>query len=818
MSRAFTACLVMLSVAGLALAPGAGGAAAAEAGHYQNLPLSVAPGQAAPKGDPASIPDAEYVRATPDGRLECRGQRIRFWAVIGSFPNLPGQAATPGEPPRNYYEENEAFIARFQDLGFNLNRMWHPRSEETLEDYTPGDGSPADVLDHFIATAKARDFRFWSAGLGAARNRGKATAEDAGIVDDPATAEAWKAWVAETPGGVGLDSVRLARAWDRRLEAIGIREMKRVADHVNHYTGLRVADDPVYAAFELSNEEWWMRRMVGGGWLKYPDFLRRELIEQWNAFLKSKYGTTEKLTAAWEKLLPGEDLAKGNVALAPMAEKAKIDLLVNDASVATAAAAAAGVEGEISRQDLAPQRAADVLEFLLQVQLEHKKREADAVKSWGKAMRLCPLAWDTGIGYEIQSQYLHQQADVVAHDAYVNGRYGARMADAQPPEGADELMLLQHKLSVSRMTDNRGKWTDWLEKPPGISQGVPWLEHNKVEGKPYFVYETQIQQPAKYRADFPLRLAALAAVQDWDAVCWHYWGSAGDIGTDPRPFDKPMDVTTGSHPQGYHYTFDEVQNAMMRAAGLTFRNGAYPPADRPTKFIYGRKALYEPESMRYAGSYGMTGMDMLPTTYQYGVRIQIDPAREETEVIGPVVKGADYFTHNPYTPTPEITFDWKKGYLVMDSPSAVAWTGLLAQYGSDQVRFANGATLSDVKIVNPEGIYDPVGDDEKYVAFALYSEDGKPLAETKKACLSLVSTSFNTGFKLGGDEGAKSTVRGDLPVLVARVGATVACPALAGMKYTLRDWHMEPIGEGTVEGGTLVIPAEKSVWVVELTR
>jgi len=203
--------------------------------------------------------------------------------------------------------------------------------------------------------------------------------------------------------------------------------------------------------------------------------------------------------------------------------------------------------------------------------------------------------------------------------------------------------------------------------------------------------------------------------------------------------------------------------------------------------------------------------------YQYGTRIRIDPSLEDDRVIGPVVKFADRNTHNPYTPTEQIAFDHKKGFLSLDSPAAASWTGLMANYG-DTVAFRNSrVVLRDVSIMNPEGIYDPVRPDEKYIAFSLYSKDGLPLEKARRASLSLVSTSFNTGFSLG--EGDKPTRAGTLPVLVARVGGTVEAPALSGMRYRLLDWHLQQIGSGTVApDGRLTVPADKPVFVVELER
>jgi len=777
----------------------------------------------------AELPsDKEYVVATPDGHLAVNGERQRFWALIGKPFIAAGvlptdDAATRIAKLEKSRKGTDVLVQRFVDLGFNAVRLWDVIPG--TDDYTPGDGSRADSVDYFIAQIKARGFRVWGAGLG---NRvGSVSPEDVHILKDPKTAQAWQAAVSEynkpttDPKGGKKTPVDLrhsfARIWDPRLEAIYIERMRVNATHLNRHTGLRWSDDPVFAVWELTNEEWWMRRMLGGGWQKEPEFFRNELIALWNAWLAKKYGTQEKLTTAWGKLLPAESLEEQSLLLVPMAGKSDPSLSMNDAN-AVAREALMGVTQTFTRDDFAPQRASDVLAFFMEIQLAHKQRCEAAVKTFGKSCQLSPTLYDTGIGYEIQSQYLQQNAGAVAHDAYVNG-WGPEYQAPELSETKSENLKMVKQLDAERISANSGPWVNWLLKPPGISQGVPWLEQNKVEGKPFFVYETQIQQPAKYRADFPLRLAALAAIQDWDWICWHYFSPHDEVGTAENPWDRPMDVTVGSHPQGYHFTYDEVQNSTMRAAAHIFRTGALQPAPNPTKFIYGRKSLQDPTSMDYAGSYGVRGMDMFQTTYQYGVRIEIDPTREEDEVIGPVVTFAERNIHNPYTPTKEIVFDWKKGFLSFDAPDVAAFTGLLAKVGG-KVQFANGVTLRDVSINNPAGIYAPIGDDEKYLAFALYTRDGKSIAETKDAAISLVSTSFNTGFTMNPADpnvpvGGKA---GGLPVLTARVGGTIESPALNGMKYTFRDWHLKNIGSGIITGGKLNIPADQPIFITELKR
>ncbi|NJK90762.1 MAG: hypothetical protein HC904_02355 [Blastochloris sp.] len=507
----------------------------------------------------------------------------------------------------------------------------------------------------FWSEAGKRGFKVWAWST----NRvGKVTAADVGIVKDEATAKAWAEAVASVKDGMEIRN-NPARIWDPRLEVLGLERMKAIVMHTNKHRGLRWADDPTFAVWELSNEEWWMRKMLAGSWKKLPAFFQEQLEQRWSAWVRKKYGEEGKLKASWGGVLAEESWERGRFRLAPMG-KNDPKAALNDANEA-ARQAVAGTGQGATEESLADARASDVLEFLLELQLAHKKRSVEAFKSWGRSTRLSPVLYDTGIGYETHSQYMHQQAEAVSHDAYVNGWGIAQVKEAED-EKLPEHLRKREELSRERRVMNAGPWINWLLLPPGISQGVPWLEHNKVEGKPFLVYETQIQQPAKYRVDFPLRLAALAAIQDWDWINWHYFATPDDVGRNERAFDKPMDVTTGSHPQGYHYTYDEVQTAMMRAAGFMFRQKAFAPAARPTQFIYGRKSLYSPESMVFHGSYGTRGHDMLPTTYQYGVRIKIDAEREEDEVIGPVVRFEDRWKQNPYQATEEIEFDWKKGF------------------------------------------------------------------------------------------------------------------------------------------------------------
>jgi len=922
-----------------------------------------------------------------DGKLWLNGQRVRFWGAVVSGPNRS-------------HADNEAMAERIGQLGFNMVRYW--RGYADLAEYKKGDGSKTDLIDHFLWCLKRRGIYVWMAG--AFNNLGQATVEDVNIIDEPKTAEQWKQAVGK---GVPLRN-NLARIWDKRLEAIAIERMKAAADHLNQWTEMRWGDDPVFAVWELSNEEWWFRKMWRGQFANLHPFFIRELLEQWNEFLTQRYGNDDALRSAWGFLLPFESLDKKTVLLLPVGNplspnpqlealnlptpkveevkklalnpgkgkeygeptKLEVELELREGQelaflpsfegsglcaatfrfeglkvqmlpegptyqppeewrgkelgktdgnpylvdgkpiwrfdriwpddpmkpenyqpmvwtafagklerwgvpmgqpgeqggqpcgfviapmrivcleprtpwpgnpgyklgalvfIAPKAgkyrieaivtvrvwegggpklvvrllkidkAAMAGLKARYSLDDFTAQRGRDVVEFLVRIWIAHKQREANEVKKCGKSLALAPLVWDTGIGMELQSQFMQQHGDAIAHCTYMHG-------------------------FVTDPMHRRFPWFSGLEEPPIVSRDAPWPEHARHPNKPFFLYENQIEQPAKYRAEWPYRIVALGSIQDWDVIVWHITGfDQHPIAGVERPFDRKMDYSASfnPHPQGLHFRYDEVQQSAMTAAGYIFRNFSLKPAPNPTIFIFGRKSLYDP---RMADLYPLEiWRKWTPTTFRYGARWLIDPNREDDEIIGPTVRSRE-FLPCPLKPTDEITYDWHKGYLMFDAPGVAMFVGFFAQYGNE-VRFKNGVILQDVQIVNPPDMPYPVAEDEKYVAFCLTSADGLPLGETKRVILSIVSTSFNSGFKLNHEALKREWIwsanpgatisTGKEPVLVARVSATVRAPMLNGMHYRMLDWHMNEVAKGTIKDGTIKITADLPVFIAELSR
>lgn len=796
---AFTGGDVTLRDVEVAFAPG-GPATAPKSQPGQGAEPKPAPaaepksGTVAPAAEAGLPPDDAYCRVDAAGHLSTGGERVRFWGAIGSFPDK--RETIKGDP---YFRQREA-VRRVKKVGFNMIRIWHLEFDDKAK---KGELSVTDVSDFFMAECGKQGVRLWAAGFG-----GGAIYEDqveaaARIVDDPATAAAWVATVKGmckkdwwTKQRKAMSLLTQAVAWDPRLEAIAIAQMREKAQHVNLHTGRRHADDPTIAVWELTNEQWWMSNMMGGQWQQLPAFFRKSLLERWTEFLRKKYGTQTALVKAWGFVFPGEDLSQGTVLLAPMAKAMKAVELndTNPAALATFRTIAA----PIGRDDCTVARGNDVIEFLLGLIISHKERWARQLKTWGKSCRLSPVLLDTGIGQSIQAQYMQMHGDAVAHASYMEG------------------------LELDKFVTTHKRWPFYsgLDTPQQMCKDVPWLEHNRPVGKPFLCYETQFGSPSKYRAEWPVRVAALGSVQDWDAACYHYWSFGQYDFTKDLPYHGAL-AQPGPGAYQYDYTSDELEQATMRAAGAVFRNRLVAPAPKPTLFTFGRPALLDPRSMDYAGDYGRTGlMDMMTTTYVNGMRLAIDPNQKEfLKTEGAVTRFNGFERPCPLKPSPQVEYDYQRGHVMFDAPGAAGYTGFLGQYGADTVKFANGVELRDVTHADPPATPYPSGA-ERFTSFTLASEDGRPLAECRRAVLVLVASSFNTGLSIKPKAGGGHDINwGREPVLVTRVGATLVAKPITGMKYRMIDFNERLLAEGTVAAdGTLKIPADKPVWVTELER
>ncbi|HEX2949839.1 MAG TPA: hypothetical protein VHV83_09785 [Armatimonadota bacterium] len=111
--------------------------------------------------------------------------------------------------------------------------------------------------------------------------------------------------------------------FDQRLIELQQEYAKRfLADHINPYTGLSYANDPAIAILEIYDENGLFIRR--DDWPNLREPYRTILQQQWNVWLRYRYGTSDALKAAWTDntgncaLTAGENVEQATVKLPVM--------------------------------------------------------------------------------------------------------------------------------------------------------------------------------------------------------------------------------------------------------------------------------------------------------------------------------------------------------------------------------------------------------------------------------------------------------------------------------------------------------------------
>ncbi len=226
-----------------------------------------------------------FVRAE-DGRLVTNAGPIRFWAT-----NLCFDACFPS------HEEADRLAARLARFGINCVRMHHMDSR-SIWGKSPNkltiDPEQLERLDYVISRLKQEGI-YTNINLHVSR------------------------WLDEKEG---FPAQQQRPKYDKGLgnfEPRMIEAQKQYArdllTHVNPYTKTRYADEPAVAFVEISNEDALFTVWNGGDLDSLPDPYATTYRDLWNAWLQKKYGSTDKLRAAWkagEKPLGAEMLANGD--------------------------------------------------------------------------------------------------------------------------------------------------------------------------------------------------------------------------------------------------------------------------------------------------------------------------------------------------------------------------------------------------------------------------------------------------------------------------------------------------------------------------
>ncbi len=371
------------------------------------------------------------------------GTPVKFWGTNLAYAYCA--------PPK---KDAPAIAQRFARYGINavrLHKFCGPNGWEGIanrNDATKMNPEGLDRLDYFCAQLKADGIYYgWSPTyrfVVEPGNRGQLVAYD----------EIAKYLKGDTYGLINL-------APD--VQNLMIERVVNLLKHKNPYTGLTYAQDPALCYIELQNEDdifWWNTASAMTACPTYKKLFAQEFSD----WLKAKYGTQQKLKAAWGAALPqGQSLEARNILPAPDLYGMSEEMLPH--------------AGGGDRQ-----RKLDIAQYLHQLQNEYYGRFVKAIRDAGYQGPLCGSNWQAPSGlphyYNLRSDYL---VGFIDRHNYFGGWLKSSML---PKPGSGYLST-------------------------GLQQ---------VIDRPFTLSEWITQYPSLYSAEGPVLVAAYGmGLQGWDA-------------------------------------------------------------------------------------------------------------------------------------------------------------------------------------------------------------------------------------------------------------------------------------------------------------
>lgn len=259
-------------------------------------------------GAPAPDDTQDFVAVSGSG-LRTAGGPIRFFCATGVAVPMPdpapvGDAALWQTNWNAAAEAGERLVQRLRDDGFNMIRLGSiPAGESGIQ----GRYTIPELHERFIYACKSNDLLIWAEVLHPATSQ-PASVADVDCLDDPASAAAWTNAIASTP--IPADQM-IAAPWDPRLEILLQRRIRAWARSFNPYTGLRRADDPVFALWSFE-QLWWDDIQPPGRHPLHP-FFRQGLETAWNNWLYERFPSDAELHKALPDLPESASVERGDV-------------------------------------------------------------------------------------------------------------------------------------------------------------------------------------------------------------------------------------------------------------------------------------------------------------------------------------------------------------------------------------------------------------------------------------------------------------------------------------------------------------------------
>jgi len=218
------------------------------------------------------------------------GRRIRFFGTNLSFEGLYPS-----------HEEAEQVAAHFAKYGINAVRLHHQDNtfkwvkpegrlwDPKFPDHRHINPEQLDKMDYLAAQLEKHGI-YIDMCLHVSRTFTSADGFPEAVSKLPPASDPW-----------ALFDKRVDE-FDPQMIAVDKEYFHDLLSHVNPYTGKSYATDPGLLNVEINNENSLMGlygETPGADLTGWPDPYGKELADLWNSWLVKKYGTTEKLLAAW---------------------------------------------------------------------------------------------------------------------------------------------------------------------------------------------------------------------------------------------------------------------------------------------------------------------------------------------------------------------------------------------------------------------------------------------------------------------------------------------------------------------------------------
>ena len=520
------------------------------------------------------------------------------------------------------------------------------------------------------------------------------------------------------PGYDAIDNKRpfALLYFNERMQQIYKSWAKALLTTNNPYTNATLSNEPSVAVVEIINEDSYFFWTFSKS--NIPPIHWEKLEKLYGDWLVQQYGSLDKAITAWGGARDdGDDTAAGRMALFE----------------------AWNMTGDAVRQANAARRKriGDQVRFLTENQRGFYESIVTYFKDeLGSKSLVSPSNWhvtDPNI-LDALERYTYTAGDVIDRHGYFSGEH-------KSPDGSHS-----YAVSAGHSFKNLSALT--------VPQSLP-LQFAQIDGYPHTITEIGWTNPNLYRADYCFLASAYGSLQGVDAFYTFALGGAF-WDTSMGKFALSCPVILGNFP----------------AYALLYRRGDLQTAQPVVRQILDLEDLY---AMKGSGDSAAQALDDLrladvpPGASASGEVDNIDPfsfyvgrvqrAFGENNEDSTETNLAAFIDRDKKTiasQTGELLWDYGRGLATMDSPKSQGAAGFLKQAGIIQ--------LSDVAIESQND----------YASIVLTSLDDRPLRESNKILLQVVTEERPYGFKASGGEEGTITDMGGYPFGVRKISGAVS--------------------------------------------